>query len=386
MKNVKICLAFLCLLFTMVNSLQAQTTTDSTNKQVKTYQAKAPKTQPFNAKAFGKSNNTTLRWLGMAGFFINSRGTTMMIDPLLKGFDMPIMIDFPIKTGDVPRLDAVLITHADNDHYSVPTNRDLKRVTRAYHSTIYVDSLMKLEGFPSAGHNIGDTFRVGPVRVGLTPADHAYQNHYPGMSKRWFKNEDACGFWIETPDGTIWAPGDSRLMPEHLQFPAPDAILFDFSDSEWHFTLEGAVNIANAYPNTPLLLNHWGSVDAPDFAPFNADPKDLYDKVLNPDRIHVLAPGQPFTLKRLKDPSRKTDSTDRMKRAAKKYQQLFLQQITESKTDPELMNILQRFIFGEVFYTGNLGDSTRELITITALVVNQTLPQLKVHTAAALNV
>ena len=35
----------------------------------------------------------------------------------------------------------------------------------------------------------------------------------PGMSKRWFKNEDACGFWIETPDGNIWAPGDSRLMP-----------------------------------------------------------------------------------------------------------------------------------------------------------------------------
>ena len=62
-------------------------------------------------------------------------------------------------------------------------------------------------------------------------------------------------------------------MKEHLQFPTPDAILFDFSDSEWHFTLAGAVKIANAYPNTPLLLNHWGSVDAPDFTPFNADPK-----------------------------------------------------------------------------------------------------------------
>jgi L-ascorbate metabolism protein UlaG (beta-lactamase superfamily) len=241
-----------------------------------------------------------LRWLGMAGFFVNSRGTILMIDPVLKDFDMPVMIDFPIATKDVPRLDAVLVTHADNDHYSVPTNRELLPVTRAYHSTFYVDSLMKVEGFPSFGHNIGDTFRVGPVWVKLTPADHAYQNAYPGMSKRFFKNEDACGFWIETPDGTIWAPGDSRLLPEHLKFPAPDAILFDFSDSEWHFTLEGAVKIANAYPNTPLLLNHWGSVDAPDFAPFNANPKDLYSRVVNPQRIYVLAPGQPYTLKRLK--------------------------------------------------------------------------------------
>lgn len=80
---------------------------------------------------------------------------------------------------------------------------------------------------------------------------------------------------------------------------APDAILFDFSDSEWHFTLEGAVKLANAYPNTPLLLQHWGSVDAPDFTPFNGDLKKLAGLVVNPERIKVLAPGEPFTLKRL---------------------------------------------------------------------------------------
>ena len=292
--------SFLILLI-LVSTVQSQVTSDSVaNKPAKKYQAKAPKTQFFGAEAFQASDKTTLRWLGMAGFLINSRGTTFMVDPLLKGFDMPVMIDFPIAAKDVPRLDAVLVTHADNDHYSVPTNRDLKSVTRIFHSTIYVDSLMKNEGFPSAGHDIGDTFSVGPVHVKLTPADHAYQNHYPGMSKRWFKNEDACGFWIETPDGNIWAQGDSRLMNEHLKLPTPDAILFDFSDSEWHFTFEGAVKIANAYPNTPLLLHHWGSVDAPDFAPFNGDPERLKKAIINPGRIHVLAPGEPYVLKRLK--------------------------------------------------------------------------------------
>ncbi len=120
--------------------VQAQTRADSTVTKKK-YQAKAPTTKPFGAEAFKASSNTTLRWLGMAGFFINSRGTTLMIDPLLNGFDMPLLINFPIAPKDVPRLDAVLVTHADNDHFSVPTNRDLKSVTRAYHSTIYVDSL-----------------------------------------------------------------------------------------------------------------------------------------------------------------------------------------------------------------------------------------------------
>jgi L-ascorbate metabolism protein UlaG (beta-lactamase superfamily) len=286
--------------------VQAQARSDSTratrpDTTARKPQAKAPPTQPFGAEAFGRSDGTTLRWLGMAGFLINSRGTTLMVDPLLEGFDMPVLITFPIASRAVPRLDAVLVTHSDNDHYSVPTNKAIASVTRAFHSTHYVDSLMKRDGLRSVGHGIGDTFNVGPVRVTVTPADHAWQNAMPGASTRVFKKEDSAGFWIETPDGTLWAPGDSRLIPEHhLRMPAPDALLFDFSDSEWHFGLAGAVRMANAYPDTPLLLHHWGSVDAPTFTPFNGDPWTLFGLVKNPGRIRVLAPGEAFTLTRLR--------------------------------------------------------------------------------------
>jgi L-ascorbate metabolism protein UlaG (beta-lactamase superfamily) len=44
-----------------------------------------------------------------------------MVDPLLEGFEMPLLFQPPILPKAVPRLDAVLITHRDNDHYSVPT-------------------------------------------------------------------------------------------------------------------------------------------------------------------------------------------------------------------------------------------------------------------------
>jgi L-ascorbate metabolism protein UlaG (beta-lactamase superfamily) len=227
-------------------------------------QARAAKTQPFGPEAFAGGEQTVLRWLGMAGFLINSRGTTLMVDPLLGGFDMPVMIEFPIAATDVPKLDAVLVTHSDNDHYSVPTCRDLANVAGAYHSTQYVASLMKQESLPAHGHNIGEHFAIGAVQVQVTPADHSWQNASPGASDRIFQPEDCCGFWIETPDGTIWAPGDSRLIRDHhLQMPSADAMLFDFSDSEWHFGLNGAIEMANAYPHTPLLLYHWGSVDAP---------------------------------------------------------------------------------------------------------------------------
>lgn len=54
--------------------------------------------------------------------------------------------------------------------------------------------------------------------------------------------------------------------------------------------------------------------------------------------------------------------------------------------DPEMMAILQKYIFGEVFTVGDLDIKTRELLTVTSLSVQQTLPQLKAHINAALNV
>lgn len=85
--------------------------------------------------------------------------------------------------------------------------------------------------------------------------------------------------------------------------------------------------------------------------------------------------------------SQKKDTMNRIERSKQTYEKLFKQvQSVSSSDDPELMTILQRFIFGEVFYIGNLSDTTRELVTITALATNQTLPQLKAHTNAALNI
>jgi len=83
----------------------------------------------------------------------------------------------------------------------------------------------------------------------------------------------------------------------------------------------------------------------------------------------------------------KKDTMTRIERSKETYEKLFKQiQSLSGSDDPELMNILQRFIFGEVFFIGNLSDTTRELITITALATNQTLPQLRAHTNGALNI
>lgn len=78
---------------------------------------------------------------------------------------------------------------------------------------------------------------------------------------------------------------------------------------------------------------------------------------------------------------------NRIETAKKNYTELFGgEALTNEGTDPELMHILQKFIFGEVFTVGNLDIKTREMITVVTLATMQTLPQLKSHTQAALNV
>lgn len=71
----------------------------------------------------------------------------------------------------------------------------------------------------------------------------------------------------------------------------------------------------------------------------------------------------------------------------KNFQTLFKNEaLTNTGNDPEMMGILQKYIFGEVFTIGDLDIKTRELVTVTSLAVQQTLPQLKAHINAALNV
>ncbi len=110
--------------------------------------------------------------------------------------------------------------------------------------------------------------------------------------------EDYCGYYLNTPDGSIWMPGDSRLLKEQLKQEAPDVILFDFSDDSWHITLEGAAKLANTYPHADLIAIHWGCVDAPTMNAFSADPEKIRALIVNPERLHVLAPGEEYILKK----------------------------------------------------------------------------------------
>ena len=259
-------------------------------------QAQAAQTVHFTNETFEDHGDVRVFWLGGGGAMINSKGTIVMIDPLLEGFDMPLLIDMAAKPEDIPHVDGILVSHVDNDHYSRPTLRDLKDRTDEIHASCYVASLMKEEcGIENAyGHTWYDEMDIRNVHVTVTPADHNWQNDVAKYQYRVWKKEEYSGFFLKTEGKKIWYVGDSRLMDYQLSYEKPDVMLFDFADNIVHIGLENAYKLANAYPDTKLILIHWGTVDAPSSSAFNGNPQDIIDHVVNPERVIVLAPGEPY--------------------------------------------------------------------------------------------
>lgn len=276
---------------------------------IQSEQARAPYTQPIPPQAFAAGEHTELYWLGGAGFLLNCRGTIILIDPVLmtsptdadlSELGMRLLVPLPIQALEVPQAAAILYTHTDRDHLAPQTAQALAQTAGIYAGTSAVLARLTELGIPEDRTQmlrISETVRFGPVAVTPTMADHAWQVLDPERYGPAHGPEDCCGFLMETPDGTIWLPGDTRFLPEHLEMGRVDVLLLDVSDDPYHLGHEQEIALANHYGKAMLIPCHYGCYDAPDALPFNGDPAKLAPQITNAaQRLIVLAPGEPFPL------------------------------------------------------------------------------------------
>jgi L-ascorbate metabolism protein UlaG (beta-lactamase superfamily) len=213
---------------------------------------------------------------------------------------MRLLVELPIEASDVPRLDAVLYTHADEDHFAPITAKELVRTGALFVGPQPVERALQEMGLPGEQRraaNAGEMFEVGRIRITPTPADHPWQLRDPAKFGDPWGPGDCCGYLIETRDGAIWCPGDTRLMDDHVQMQGVDVLLLDASRNEYHLGVENAARLANILDVPHIVPYHYGTYDAPDHPAYNGDPAELAAKLHDAERrFHVLAPGQKFVL------------------------------------------------------------------------------------------
>jgi L-ascorbate metabolism protein UlaG (beta-lactamase superfamily) len=252
---------------------------------------------------FDPREDTIYTWLGMAGVLINARGTILLVDPLIsmgKNGDplvcesgYRLKIPFPIEAHQVPRTDVVLYTHADHDHFGPKTAQVFaKRLDCRFVAPLPVASLLSDLGVSTDRIDIARDFEsiwLAGVEITVTPALHDWQEENP-----WGRG-DCCGYLIKTQDGTIWHPGDTRLIDPLLEIQEVDVLFFDVAAVDAHLGPEGSARLARSSGAEALVAYHYGTFDLPPGTFGSCNPEDsipylagIQTDFLQPDPGEIL--------------------------------------------------------------------------------------------------
>jgi L-ascorbate metabolism protein UlaG (beta-lactamase superfamily) len=262
-------------------------------------------TIPIRNSFFNPQAHTTLTWLGMAGALINARGTILLIDPLIVSTETNgqlvseegyrLKVPLPIQAKEIPRADLVMYTHADDDHFGVQTAQTLAAQTacrflapapvrnRLAALGVEADRLLTALDFGMVS--------LGEAEITVTPALHDWQEVNP------WQRGDCCGYLIKSPDGTIWHPGDTRLIDELLEVKNVDVLFFDVAAVESHLGPEGSARLGASCGAKALIAYHYGTFDLPPGSFGNCDPDDALPYLQDvPARYLKPQPGEILAL------------------------------------------------------------------------------------------
>lgn len=261
-------------------------------------------TQPIPTTFFERTDTTSVVWLGMAGVLVNAHGTILLIDPMLTTVEkdgkltcegeLEMVVPVPMEARMIPRVDYVLYTHADFDHFGRMTASVLaERPACRFIAPRRVIPLLREVGVAEERIRLareGERLQAGKVEIEITPALHDYPQEVP------FEREDCCGYLLRTADGTIWHPGDTSLIDELLEVKGVDVFFFDIFAVETHLGSEGSARLAASCGAKVMIAYHYGTLvfppGFPTFVPEDALPylTDVRGRYL------VLNPGEPLDL------------------------------------------------------------------------------------------
>ncbi len=213
-----------------------------------------------------------LVWLGHSSFLVQLSGARVLIDPVFSPFAAPLSFSTrafpgttPYTVADLPRIDALLISHDHWDHLDYPTIMALRHTIGHVVCPLGAGAHFRRWGFAeNAIHELdwGDSMLIGSMlRVQLTEA-----RHYAG---RGLTRDKALwgGFMLQAGGKKLFYSGDSGYGPHFAAlgraFGGVDAALLDCGqyDPRWryiHMTPEEAVRAAEDLGARALLPAHVG--------------------------------------------------------------------------------------------------------------------------------
>lgn len=242
-----------------------------------------------------------LTWLGHASWLVQLDGASLLVDPVLgpKLFGgIPRNVPPGVRVEDLPRIDAVLVTHSHYDHLDLPT---IEAVGAPVVAGLRLEPLFRSRGIAATELGWWRSARVGEVEVTLVPAQHwSRRGPFDANETLW------GGFVARGRAATVYHAGDTAWFDGFAaigrRFPGIDAALLPIGayDPAWfmelqHMNPEQAIRAYRALGARTLLAMHWGTFKLTD-EPLDEPPRRFEAERarlgLDPARVRVLAVGE----------------------------------------------------------------------------------------------
>jgi L-ascorbate metabolism protein UlaG (beta-lactamase superfamily) len=250
-------------------------------------------------------------WVGHATYLINNGDINILTDPIFSKRASPIgfagpkrMIPPAMQLNDLPKIDAVVVSHNHYDHFDIWS---LKKLYKLNPETIFMIPVGDKKKLIKAGiknvveMNWWESLKVSNTTFHFTPVQHWSKRGLFDRNKSlwggWFMQTDALALYHA---GDTGYSNDFKTTYERLGAPDYSFIPIGAYDPRWfmkdsHVNPEEAVQIALDLRSPYSFGMHWGTfilTDEPVLEPPVRLERALVDQNLEPDFFRSPKPGE----------------------------------------------------------------------------------------------